>query len=100
LSASEWLDWQRFYSLEPYGAPLADIIQAQLRVLLANINRNDKVRPEPFRTEEFLLLAESEAAPSEPAKPELIEGLTLADWRLALYLRALGKQQTPPDGQE
>ena len=68
--------------------------------MLANINRNDKARPEPFRTEEFLLFIEPEPTPADQSEPELIEGLTPADWRLALYLRSLSERQSPTSGQE
>ena len=100
LSASEWLDWQRFYAQEPYGAPLQDVIQAQLRALLANINRNEKARPDTFDVEEFLIFVEPASLALEDPEPELINGLTPADWRLALYMRALGEQAPPQTPQE
>jgi hypothetical protein len=98
LSASEWLDWQRFFADEPFGTPLHDVMQAQLRALLANINRNEKVRPEPFEARDFLLFLPPE--PQVPEAPELINGLTPAEWRLAMYLRAYEERQSQPQHQE
>ena len=37
LSASEWLDWQRFFAVEPFGTPLLDVIQAQTRAACERI---------------------------------------------------------------
>ena len=91
LSASEWLDWQRFFAVEPFGTPLLDVIQAQTRALLANINRNDKVRGHPFEAGEFLLFSRSEAEAAP--EPETVSGLTVPEWRLALYLRACAERQ-------
>ena len=98
LSASEWLDWQRFFAEEPYGTPLHDVIQAQLRALLANINRNEKARPTPFEARDFLLFLQPE--PEVTEAPELINGLTPAEWRLATYLRAYEERQDPTPKQE
>ena len=89
LTASEWLDWQRFFAVEPFGAPLVDVIQAQLLCLLANINRNDKVRQEPFEPGEFLLFTRAET----PPETETVGGLTPSEWRLALYLRACAERK-------
>ena len=87
LSASEWLDWLRFFALEPYGAPAMDVVQAQLRSLIANVHRNDKARSDPFEPREFLLFSEPEKP--EPSTPvPLVNGLTAGEWQLAMYLRA------------
>ncbi|WP_449413218.1 phage tail assembly protein T [Pandoraea soli] len=90
LTSSEWLDWLRFFAIEPYGTPLTDVVQAQLRSMLANIHRNDKARPTPFDAREFLLFMESAPAESEAESkaPERINGLTPGEWQLALYLRS------------
>jgi hypothetical protein len=99
LSASEWLGWLHFFAIEPYGTPLLDVIQAQSRALLANINRNEKVRPTPFDAREFLIFTgaasknsiDSKSADSENIQkktPELINGLTADEWKLATFLRA------------
>jgi hypothetical protein len=96
LSASEWLDWLRFFALEPYGAPAMDVIQAQLRALLANIHRNEKARSEPFEPREFLIFSNAqvnEAADQSESSPALINGLSPKDWQLALYLRAWQERQ-------
>lgn len=92
LPASEWLDWLRFFALEPYGAPAIDVIQAQLRSLIANIHRNDKARSEPFEPREFLLFSQTQAS-TETAPALTHNGLTASEWQLALYLRAWQARQ-------
>lgn len=87
LSASEWLDWLRYFAVEPYGAPALDVIQAQLRSLIANIHRNDKARSEPFEPREFLLFSQANKVEDLP-EPNLHNGLTAQEWQLALTLRA------------
>ena len=89
LSASEWLDWQRFAAIEPFGAPMLDVVQAQLRAVLAEIHRDPKARTEPFAPQDFLLFTR----PVEPSDVQLVDGLTAADWRLAMYLKALQARQ-------
>ena len=81
LTSSEWLDWLRFFAIEPYGTPLTDVVQA---------HRNDKARPTPFDAREFLLFMESAPSESEAESkaPERINGLTPGEWQLALYLRS------------
>jgi hypothetical protein len=89
LSASEWLDWQRFAAVEPFGAPMLDVVQAQLRALLAEIHRDAGVRREPFEPRDFLLF---QTPPSETLQ-QATHGLSAADWRLAMYLKALQARQ-------
>ena len=78
--------------------PALDVIQAQLRSLLANINRNDKVRSDPFEPREFLLFSEAQGAEPESGsgsgarqaeqEVQTVNGLTAGDWQLAMFLRA------------
>ena len=97
LSASEWLDWLRFFALEPYGAPAMDVIQAQLRSLLANIHRNEKARPEPFEPREFLIFSTmqtDQARDTPQSSPVLVHGLSPKDWQIALFLKAWQERQS------
>jgi hypothetical protein len=87
LSASEWLDWLRYFALEPYGAPALDVIQAQLRSLIANIHRNEKARSQPFEAREFLLFSQIQEEQEAVIEP-LHDGLSAQEWQLALTLRA------------
>ena len=82
--------------MEPYGAPAMDVIQAQLRALLANIHRNEKNRPEPFEPREFLIFSNAqvnETADLSESSPALVNGLSPKDWQLALFLRAWQERQ-------
>jgi hypothetical protein len=61
--------WQEYYGVEPWGSGLVDSAQAHIASILANVNRDSKARPEPYRIDEFLLLKE----PSAPVGPVLLD---------------------------
>lgn len=65
----EYVGWQEYYGVEPWGAGLIDSAQAHIASILANVNRDTKARKEPYRIDEFLLLKER----SEPTGPVLLE---------------------------
>lgn len=103
LSASEWLDWLRFFALEPYGAPAMDVVQAQMRSLLANINRNTKERPEPFEPREFLLFSQTQDVEQdlpETQEPPTYNGLSAQEWALAMSLHAWQQRQAAQSPQQ
>lgn len=92
LSASEWISWLQFFEVEPYGLPVIDVVQAQLRALIGNIHRNDQARPEPFHVRDFLLFM-NEASHEEIQGAPINDGLSASEWQLAMYLRAYQDQQ-------
>ena len=68
---------------------MLDVVQAQLRAVLAEIHRDPKARTEPFSPQDFLLFTRL----PEASDAQLVDGLTAADWRLAMYLKALQARQ-------
>ena len=63
---ADYLEFQEFYGVEPFGSAVLDVAQAHLASLLANINRDTKAHKEPYRVDEFLLFDRPEAKEAEP----------------------------------
>ena len=43
-----------FYSIEPWGPERADLNAGIIASTIANVNRDSKVRPEPFTASDFI----------------------------------------------
>jgi len=43
-----------FYQIEPFGDLVADERHGSAAALLANLNRDSKIRPEPYKPEDFI----------------------------------------------
>jgi hypothetical protein len=65
LTAKQFLEWQAYATLEPFDEVRGDFRSALIASVLANVNRDSKKKPEPFKIQDFLLKFE-EAEP--PAK--------------------------------
>ncbi|MGI4847141.1 MAG: phage tail assembly protein T [Janthinobacterium lividum] len=63
---AEYLGWQEFYALEPWGTRVWDNMQAHITSTLANVNRDTKTRPKPFTLAEFLLYPDDKPAEVAP----------------------------------
>lgn len=62
----EYLGWQEFYDIEPWGLSVQDAAQAHIAVTLANVNRDSKQRPDAYRLDEFLLFSTRKTAVAGP----------------------------------
>lgn len=58
MPEAEYRDWKFFYAREPWGLSVWDAMHAHVIATLANINRNEKKKPEPYQLKDFLLFAE------------------------------------------
>ena len=54
------MGWLDYFTIEPWGSKVADIQHGELCALLANCHRDSKLRPTPFKREDFMLMAEPE----------------------------------------
>lgn len=54
ISSAEFTEWLAFYELEPFGDLVADQRHGVATALQANLNRDSKARPEPYRPEDFI----------------------------------------------
>lgn len=74
MSAHELMSWRVFADVEPFGEERADWRTATLLAFHANLNRNDKKRPQPYEPGNFLHDLDFERrweAAAEAADPEL-----------------------------
>lgn len=72
ISSAEFTEWLAFYELEPFGDQVADMRHGTAAALLANVNRNGKEKPEPYRAADFIQWGElCEAEPE--AEPTLLD---------------------------
>jgi len=55
LTASQFLDWHHYDSLEPFGELRADYRTADIVTTLANIHRDRKRKKEPYRISDVVL---------------------------------------------
>lgn len=69
MSSREFSEWQAYAQVEPIGALRADLRNAMLMTLIANIYRDPKKRPEPFTPAEFLPFYEAEAEEKRAPEP-------------------------------
>lgn len=89
MPATEYLGWQEFYTLEPWGLRPQDAMHAHAISVLANINRNEKERPEPFSLKDFLLFDDRRVSVVDPK----IDGKTCEEWKLLFAAEALAAQR-------
>lgn len=53
MGHAEFVEWQTFYQVEPFGHARSDIQTALLASLLANAHRDTKKRPKPYGLRDF-----------------------------------------------
>lgn len=89
---AEYVEWQEFYTVEPFGLAVQDALHAQHISMMANVNRNSEVREEPFTTADFLLFAEPTTQPEEETEPT-VDGLTADEWKMLMFFQSLQRRQ-------
>lgn len=89
MPMEEYLGWQEFYNIEPWGLPIQDAMQANIISVMANLERNPKERPDPYLIKDFLLYP----APSKPIVEATVEGKTAAQWKIIFAAEALQAAQ-------
>ncbi len=94
MPQSEFQEWIEFAQLEPFGLAVQDVIQANALAVHANLRRNEKVKPEPFRLEDFRLF--SDHVEEKPKVEPLVEGLTAEQWRQRFAFEALAAVRNRP----
>lgn len=59
-------EWMVYARLEPFGEERADLRAGIIAATLANVNRDPKVKREPWRADEFMPSFEPEPEPEPP----------------------------------
>lgn len=80
-----------YYTLEPFGEMIADMRHGGAVALLANINRDSKDRPEPYRADDFIYWRDTGQQAGE-AVPVLLDDPVAHSnlMRAAMFKRAPG----------
>lgn len=68
LTVKQLQGWQLFAELEPFGDERQDLRMANVMQLMANLQRDPKTKPQPYKLSDFILKFE-ELEEAEPAKP-------------------------------
>ena len=59
MTASQLQELEWFYGFEPFGEYRDELRHGAAMALTANINRDDKLKPDPFDTADFMHYVES-----------------------------------------
>lgn len=86
---AEFLEWQEYYLIEPFGIKMHDMIQAHSVSVLANVNRNSEKRPQPYTIQDFMLFEPKQLDSTEPT----VEGKTATQWKLIFAAESLAASQ-------
>jgi hypothetical protein len=73
ISSAEFTEWLAFYELEPFGDQVADMRHGTAAALLANINRNSEMRPEPFKARDFINWGDQDEGEQGDVEPALLD---------------------------
>jgi len=66
MSSREYAEWMAYYRLEPFGEERGDLRAGVVAATVANVNRDPKVRGEPYSPRDFMPLVEEETEAPEP----------------------------------
>jgi hypothetical protein len=71
IDSAELAEWAAYYQIEPFGDAAADQRHGIATSVLANVNRDAKRKPDPYRWTDFV--------PHHPANQVADEGELLSD---------------------
>lgn len=54
ISGQELSEWIAFYSMEPWGCEVEDLREGIISSTIANVNRDPKKQPKPFKPQDFM----------------------------------------------
>lgn len=60
MPIAEYLGWQEFYDIEPWGIAVQDSLNGYAISALANVNRDSKARPKAYSYSDFLLFTQQD----------------------------------------
>lgn len=64
MRPSQLGEWLALYLIDPWGAERGDLQAAIVAKTIANVNRDPKKRPAPYRNRDFMAYLEPEPPPS------------------------------------
>lgn len=76
LTSSQLAGWMAYSSIEPFGEYRSELRHGQQMALQANINRDNKRKPDPYVAGDFMnFLSEEKPETAEPTPDEMEEKL-------------------------
>ena len=54
MSSRELTEWMAYFTIEPWGEERADLRAGIVASVIANVNRDPRKRPRPYRPEDFM----------------------------------------------
>jgi len=73
MTCAEYQDWLQLWREDPWGDDRADWRSGQLAEMFANVNRDTKQHPKPFKLSEFCWSHLVTAAATEAPKAQSVE---------------------------
>jgi len=75
MGQSEFMEWLEFYELEPFGEVRAELRAGMVASIIANVHRDAKKAPEPYKPRQFMADFEigEAAAQAAPDAATLLE---------------------------
>lgn len=78
MDPEEWLMWQTYAKLEPFGEERADMRMASIDQTLVNLHRDRRLYPDPFPLINFLLgFGDQPVKVADPAPTQTLETIEL-----------------------
>lgn len=73
MTAQEFIEWQAFYGIDPWGGYRQDLQSANICSIIANVNRGENTQP--YALEDFTLFQRYPAPPEEVDQEALNQGI-------------------------
>jgi hypothetical protein len=83
ISHAELMEWVEYCRVEPFGDWRADVRNAQLASVIANVNRDRKKRSEPYSIKDFMLKFESAGGQKKQGGAEGVISPATVAWLFA-----------------
>ena len=87
ISYAEFLEWQEYFSIEPFGEFSADLRHGHHLALLANINRDTKKVKKPYDAKDFCLWLYREDVEKKPDANQITERMIAHQFRGVRVIR-------------
>ena len=82
---ADYVEFQEFYCVEPFGLPVQDRMNAHQISVAVNLQRDSKSRSEPYQINDFLLFPPV----IEAVVGELVDGKSAEQWQLIFAAEAM-----------
>lgn len=102
VDSPEFAEWMAYSMIEPFGPDREDERAGMIAALIANVNRDPKLRPEPYDVDDFFpswdaAMAKAREATEGPPPDKLKS--KLAAWAAAMANnKTLNKSELKPKG--